>query len=197
MSETFERKGRESRVEPLYQALIRKKDAELASLETKVRKCARENNCQPVLGSGFPMAEAVFVKGMPGRDEIGGASFQGFEGKAIWQACQRLDLSLAFLYGTNIPKCKGCLGKKCLGFLREEIEIIEPQFLVVLGGEPFQAVREVYEQKWSYQPGQVVECQGFKVLISYDVGLALKSKSLKSELWEHLKLLKEMMGALS
>lgn len=141
------------------------------------------------------MAEVVFIKGMPEKDEIGGVAFQGVEGKAIWQACQRLDLNLAFLYGTNIPKCKGCLSKKCWGFLREEIEIIQPQLLVALGGEPFQTLREVYKQKWSYLPGQVVECRNFKVLISYDISLALKNKSLKSELWEHLKLVKEMLGA--
>lgn len=185
---------RESKFEPLYRALIRKKDADLSELTVRIKKCAQENSYQPIFGSGFPAAEVILIKGAPGREEIGGVSFQGVEGKAIWQASRRLDLNLAFLYGTNVPKCKGCSGKKCLEFLREEIEIIEPQLLVVLGGKPFQAVREVYKQDWSYQPGQVVECCNFQVLISYDIGLALKNRLLKRELWEHLKLVKKMLG---
>lgn len=103
-------------------------------------------NCQhcprgklmPVLGSGHPQADVMMVKFAATAAEVEeGIAFYGRSGNALMKSFKRLNIDPLVVYGTVCVKCPVAdpshAAGQCIARLVEEIAIVQPKILVVMG----------------------------------------------------------------
>jgi DNA polymerase len=98
-----------------------------------------------VFGEGDPRARLLFVGEGPGRDEdLQGRPFVGKAGELLDKMIGALGLKREETYIANVVKCRPPDNRNptseeaqaCLGFLRRQIELIQPAVIVTLGATP-------------------------------------------------------------
>jgi uracil-DNA glycosylase family 4 len=99
--------------------------------------CPR-GNLMPVLGSGHPQADIMLLKHAPRPSEIEeGVAFYGRSGSALMKAFKRLSIDPLTVYGTLCVKCPvgdhALADPACIARVLEEIAIISPKIIVVMG----------------------------------------------------------------
>src|ERR687895_1538867 len=109
--------------------------------------CPR-GNLMPVLGSGHPQADVFLLKYAPTPSEIEeGVAFYGRSGTALMKSLKRLDIDPLAVYGTLCVKCPvadtALAGPECIARLVEEIAIVQPRIVVVMGPETLEVVNEL------------------------------------------------------
>ena len=109
--------------------------------------CPR-GNLMPVLGSGHPQADVFLLKYAPAPSEIEeGVAFYGRSGSALMKSLRRLDIDPLAVYGTLCVKCPvadtSLAAPECLARLVEEIAIVQPKIVVVMGGEALPTLNEL------------------------------------------------------
>jgi len=92
----------------------------------------------PVLGSGHPQADIMMLKHAPTASEIEeGVAFYGRAGNALMKSFKRLGIDPLVVYGTLCVKCPiadpGLAADECIARLLEEIAIVQPKIVVVMG----------------------------------------------------------------
>jgi uracil-DNA glycosylase family 4 len=131
----------------------RDKAAALAEIRERVAACTMcphlvRSRTQTVFGVGNPNADLMFVGEAPGADEDRqGEPFVGRAGQLLTRIIETMGLTRADVYIANILKCRpdmpsGMAGNRpptpnematCIGYLIEQIEVIEPKVIVALG----------------------------------------------------------------
>src|ERR687885_2508817 len=101
--------------------------------------CPRGDH-MPVLGSGHPQADVFLLKYAPTHAEIEeGVAFYGRAGTAIMKSLKRLGIDPLLVYGTVCVKCPvpdtAMAAPECLARLVEELAIVSPKIVVVMGPE--------------------------------------------------------------
>ena len=109
--------------------------------------CPRGNQ-MPVLGSGHPRADVVLLKHFASAAETEeGVAFYGRSGNAITKSLKRLSIDPLVVYGTLCVKCPledpALVGAECTGRLVEELMIVEPRVVVVMGEPALQVLNEL------------------------------------------------------
>lgn len=104
-----------------------------------------ESRTQTVFGAGNPDAEFLFVGEAPGRDEDRlGQPFVGRAGRFLTELIRLMGFTREQVFIANVLKCRPDADhgnrppepremQRCLPFLKEQIEIIEPKVIVALG----------------------------------------------------------------
>jgi uracil-DNA glycosylase family 4 len=123
---------------------------ELNQLTRELQACPHcpRGNLMPVLGSGHPQADVMLVKycAMPSEIEEG-VAFYGRAGNALMKSLGRLGIDPLAVYGTLCVKCPvadpGLCDPECIGRLIEELAIVQPRMLVVMGAEALEIVRDL------------------------------------------------------
>ena len=115
----------------------------IADVVSKCRKCPlAETRTKTVPGEGSPTAEVMFVGEGPGRDEdLSGRPFVGRAGKFLDELIESLPMRREDVYIANVVKCRPPGNRdpernevdQCSGYLREQIEVIDPLVIVPLG----------------------------------------------------------------
>jgi uracil-DNA glycosylase family 4 len=110
-------------------------------------RCPREN-LAPVLGSGHPQADVLLLKHAPAPSEVEeGVAFYGRSGTAIMKSLQRLDIDPLVVYGTLCVKCPvadpALADPACVARLVEELAIVGPKIVVVMGREALDVLNEL------------------------------------------------------
>jgi uracil-DNA glycosylase len=110
-------------------------------------RCPRQN-LAPVLGSGHPQADVLLLKYAPMPSEIEeGVAFYGRAGTAIMKPLQRLDIDPLLVYGTLCVKCPvaepALADPGCVARLVEELAIVQPKIVVVMGREALDVLNEL------------------------------------------------------
>ncbi len=123
---------------------------ELNTFTRELQACPRcpRGNLTPVLGSGHPQADIMLLKYAPKPSEIEeGVAFYGRSGTALMKALQRLDLDPLLVYGTLCIKCPvpdtTLADPGCIARLVEEIAIVAPKMVVVMGIEALETLNEL------------------------------------------------------
>jgi uracil-DNA glycosylase family 4 len=113
---------------------------ELNTLTRELQACQQcpRGNLMPVLGSGHPQADVFLLKHAPTPPEIEeGVAFYGRAGTALMKAFKRLAIDPLTVYGTLCVKCPvsdtSLADPACLGRLAEELAIVQPKIVVVMG----------------------------------------------------------------
>jgi uracil-DNA glycosylase family 4 len=123
---------------------------ELNQLTREVQGCRHcpRGNLMPVLGSGHPQADVLLLKHAPTPAEVEeGVAFYGRAGTALMKSLRRLDIDPLAVYGTLCVKCPvadtSLAAPECIGRLVEEIAIVAPKIVVVMGEDALEVLNEL------------------------------------------------------
>ena len=102
----------------------------------------------PILGSGHPQADVFLLKYAPTASEIEeGVAFYGRSGTALMKSLKRLEIDPLAVYGTLCVKCPvadtSLAAPECVARLVEEIAIVQPRIVVVMGPEALETLNEL------------------------------------------------------
>ena len=127
--------------------------AELRTILDRFEGCAlRATATQLVFADGNPHARVMFVGEAPGRDEdVEGLPFVGRSGKLLDRMLAAIGLDRTSVYIANIvawrPPCNRTPTPQesaiCLPFILRQIELVDPDVLVCLGGPSSQTLLNI------------------------------------------------------
>jgi uracil-DNA glycosylase family 4 len=111
------------------------------------RDCPR-GQLMPVLGSGHPQADIFLVKHAARPSEVEeGVAFYGRSGNALMKSLKRLAIDPLAVYGTLCVKCPVVdpvmADPACVGRLTEELAIVSPKLVVVMGPEALATINDL------------------------------------------------------
>lgn len=126
---------------------------ELEKIKQNVIKCTKCDLCKTrtnaVPGKGNFQSDVIFVGEAPGRTEDkNGEPFIGVAGKKLSIALDEAGISRDEVYITNIVKCrppnnrvpKTSERETCQEYLKQEISIINPEIICILGNTAFNSI---------------------------------------------------------
>jgi uracil-DNA glycosylase len=123
---------------------------ELNTLTRELQACPHcpRGNLMPVLGSGHPQADIMLLKHSARPSEIEeGVAFYGRAGSALMKSLKRLSIDPLAVYGTLCVKCPlsdvSLADFACIARVVEEIAIVAPKIIVVMGAEALAALEEM------------------------------------------------------
>jgi uracil-DNA glycosylase family 4 len=123
---------------------------ELNSLTRELQSCPHcpRGNLMPVLGSGHPQADIMLLKHAPLPSEIEeGVAFYGRAGGALMKSLKRLSIDPLAVYGTLCVKCplsdSSLADFACVARVVEELAIVQPKIIVVMGPDALAALGEM------------------------------------------------------
>jgi len=125
----------------------------LQSIKQNVIECVKCDLCKTrtnsVPGKGNFKSSVIFVGEAPGRNEDKtGEPFIGVAGKKLSAALESAGVSREDVYITNIVKCRPPKNRvptstereTCQGYLKQEISIIKPKIICILGNTAFNSL---------------------------------------------------------
>ena len=109
--------------------------------------CPR-GNVMPVQGSGHPQADIFMLKRSATPSEIEeGVAFYGRAGNALMKSFKRLAIDPIVVFGTLCVKCPltdpTLASESCIARLAEEIAIVQPRIVVVIGTDALDVLNEL------------------------------------------------------
>ena len=153
--------------------------------------CPR-GSLMPVLGSGHPQADIFLLKYAPMPSEIEeGVAFYGRSGTALMKSLKRLEIDPLAVYGTLCVKCPvadtSLAAPECVARLVEEIAIVQPRIVVVMGVEALETLNELalpLAQEVAPRPGEVQPLTpSIEALYVPNIDEALDEESAKRAFW--------------
>jgi DNA polymerase len=125
----------------------------LEQIKQDVIKCTKcelsETRTNSVPGKGNFKSDVIFVGEAPGKNEDKkGEPFIGIAGKKLTNALENAGVSRDEIYITNIVKCRPPSNRvpkpnereTCQEYLKQEISIIKPKIICILGNTVFNSV---------------------------------------------------------
>ena len=125
----------------------------LKIIQEKVKTCKKCDLCitrkNAVPGKGNQNADIVFIGEAPGKKEDQyGEPFIGTAGKRLNEALEDVELTRSSIYITNIVKCRPPKNRipndvekiMCSNYLEDELTIINPKIICLLGSTPFYSI---------------------------------------------------------
>lgn len=136
------------------------------------KKCELSSTCtNKVVGEGNPNAKIFWVGEAPGADEdLQGRPFVGRSGKLLNVIIQKMGLTREECFISNILHCRPPNNRKptldemklCGNFVREQIRVIKPEVIIVLGATAMEGLLGVGDKiskrrgKWEkYKDGEL------------------------------------------
>ncbi len=129
------------------------KNQELKHVTDNVIKCTKCDLCKTrtnaVPGKGSVTSDVIFVGEAPGRNEDArGEPFVGAAGRQLTLALDKAGIPRDKVYITNIVKCRPPENRvptttersTCKEYLKEEISIIKPKIICILGNTAFKSL---------------------------------------------------------
>ena len=161
--------------------------------------CQRRTNV--VFGVGNRNADIVFVGEGPGEQEdLQGEPFVGPAGKLLDDMLSIIDLDRTKVYICNVVKCRppGNRDPKeeeqdaCNGYLRNQIELLQPKILVCLGRI---AAKRLIDEDYriTRQHGQWVEKNGVWMTAVYHPSALLRDVAKRPETFDDLLSIREKL----
>jgi len=176
----------------------------LKELYNKIHKCKRcqlgDSRTNFVFGSGNPNADIMIIGEAPGADEDAqGKPFVGRAGKLLTKILESINLSREEVFIANILKCRPPQNRKplpeeedkCEPYLKKQIELIKPAFILALG---LTAVDRLLgkKNKMGDIRGTLQDYHGIKMLVTYHPAALLRNPNWKRLVWEDVKLLRKL-----
>jgi uracil-DNA glycosylase family 4 len=161
------------------------------------RECPR-GQLMPILGSGHPQADIFLVKYSARPSEVEeGVAFYGRTGNALMKSLKRLSIDPLAVYGTLCVKCPvadpSVADPECVGRLIEELAIIAPKIVVVMGEEALGVINELGIPLGSELIPSFGELQrltpSIEALYVPNIDDALDEESAKREFWSAFRVL--------
>lgn len=178
-------------------------------LEQSCRSCTNCGLCQGrnnvVFGVGNRNADIMFVGEGPGEQEdLQGEPFVGPAGKLLDDMLSIIDLDRTTCYIGNIVKCRPPRNRDpqdveqeaCIGFLRKQIELIQPKVIVCLGRiAATKLIRPDY--RITREHGQWVEKDGVWMTATYHPSALLRDATKRPDTFGDLLSIRQIMRKLN
>ncbi|HRZ79465.1 MAG TPA: uracil-DNA glycosylase [bacterium] len=149
-----------------------------------------------VFGEGSLEASVMFIGEGPGEDEdISGRPFVGKAGQLLTKIIENgMKIPRESVYIANVVKCRPPSNRDplpdeaaaCIGYLKKQIEIINPKVIVLLGKVAAKhllgletTITKARESTYSY--GDI------KVFVTYHPSALLRNENYKRPVWEDIK----------
>jgi len=151
-----------------------------------------------VYGVGSPNAGLMFIGEAPGAEEDRrGEPFVGRAGQLLDKILTAIDLSREHVYIANMLKCRPPGNRdpqpdemaKCLPYLQEQIRLIKPKLICLLGRIAAQGLLKTTTPLGKLR-GRWHELEGVPTLVSYHPAALLRFPAYKKDTWEDMKTLK-------
>lgn len=167
---------------------------EITSLNAAVTRCRLcRSPASGIPGAGHPLASVLILKGSPEKAEgATGVAFRGQTGDLVLDSLIRHDLDITTAYGANAVKCilddpaSGL--EACLPFLSQELQIVRPQIIWVMGALALKAlaVLTVKEERLPSKRGQVGDflfpaANDAKVMLTFNPEKVLENNHLTGQ----------------
>jgi uracil-DNA glycosylase family 4 len=173
---------------------------ELNSLSREIQECTAcpRGSLLPVLGSGHPQADIMLLKYAPVASEIEeGVAFYGRSGTALMKSLRRLQIDPLTVYGTLFIKCPvadtSLADPDCLARVAEEIAIVSPKIIVLMGVDALDALDELALPLASRLEPLVGEVQELThhtaALLVPNIDVALDEEQTKRAFWSAFRML--------
>jgi DNA polymerase len=177
----------------------------LGALAAQIRVCTKCPLCQSrtlaVPGDGKTSARVMLIGEAPGREEDeSGHPFVGAAGRFLDQVLEGAGIERDDLFITNIVKCRppnnrtprvGEVETCVSNYLFEQIEMINPDLIVLLGGvaaRKMLGVKSLNEAR-----GRVIERDGRQYLVGYHPAVRFYREDLGEKVKEDFALLKRVL----
>ncbi|MEA2479218.1 MAG: uracil-DNA glycosylase [Thermoleophilaceae bacterium] len=175
---------------------------EINSLSHEIQECelCPRGNLMPVLGSGHPQADVMLLKYAPTPAEIEeGVALYGRSGTAMMKSFKRLGIDPLVVYGTLWVKCPvpdtDQSAPECRARVAEEIAIVQPRIIVVMGGESLGELNDLMLPLARPLEPKVGEVQkltpSIDALFVPDIDHALDEEGAKRRFWSAFRALGE------
>ena len=164
---------------------------------SECRHCPR-GQLMPVLGSGHPQAEIFMVKYSARPSEVEeGVAFYGRTGNALMKSLKRLSIDPLAVYGTLCVKCPvpdpQLADPVCMARLSEELAIVAPKLLVVMGPEALTVINDLevpLSHELTASPGELQRfTPSIEALYTPNIDDALDEDAAKREFWTAFRVL--------
>jgi uracil-DNA glycosylase len=167
---------------------------ELNAFSREVQSCTHcpRGALMPVLGSGHPQADIFLVKYSARPSEVEeGVAFYGRAGNALMKSLKRLSIDPLAVYGTLCVKCPvpdpAMADPVCVARIVEEIQIVSPKLVVVMGPDALGVVNEMdlpLAGELRPAPGQLQRLTpSIEALYVPNIDDSLDEESAKREFW--------------
>ena len=173
---------------------------QLQRLGAQVASCTQcelyQNRKQAVFGVGNPLADWMIIGEAPGAEEDRlGQPFVGRAGKLLDKMLAAIQLDRQSAYIANIIKCRPANNRdprpeeihQCLGFLQQQIAIMRPKMILLVGRIAAQTLLEstlpigkLRGKVYQYQP------YGIPMVVTYHPAYLLRSPTEKQKSWQDL-----------
>ena len=176
----------------------------LESIAENVRECQKcelcETRIKAVPGKGNFNADVIFVGEAPGRNEdIHGEPFVGAAGKRLDMILEDTGIDRKDVYITNIVKCRPPKNRvpskkeeeSCNDFIKQEIEIINPKIICVMGNTAYGTLLDGKEITKNH--GKIVEKDGRKFFVTFHPAATIYNQKLVEELKEDFRKLAKFL----
>ena len=156
-----------------------------------------------VFGDGNDKADVMFVGEAPGEQEDEtGIPFVGRSGQLLSNMLDHcLGLTRDDVYIANIVKCRPPENRDptpeeitaCLGFLKQQIKIIQPKVIVTLGRVATQSLLETKERIGKLR-GKQFTYEGIPLVPSWHPSYLLRRQTAKLDTVEDMKIVTEILA---
>lgn len=179
---------------------------ELNAFTRDLQACTRcpRGNLMPVLGSGHPQADIMMLKHSPMPSEIEeGVAFYGRAGSALMKSLKRLSIDPLAVYGTLCVKCPvgdaSLADVGCIARVLEEIAIVQPRIIVVMGADAFAVLDELelpLARPLEDRVGQVQQLTPtIEALYVPNIDDSLDEREVKRAFWDAFRVLGDWWAA--
>lgn len=165
------------------------------------RLAAKRTNM--VFGEGNPDADIMFIGEGPGEDEdLSGRPFVGKAGQLLTKIIENgMKIPREQVYIANIVKCRPPANRDpmpdeaqcCIGFLKEQIKIVNPKVLILLGKVAMKNLLGIDGSMTKARESDY-EYEGIKVFVTYHPSALLRNESYKRPVWEDIKKAMKYLG---
>ena len=173
---------------------------ELNQLTRELQECDQcpRGKLMPVLGSGHPQADIFMVKYAATSAEVEeGVAFYGRAGNALVKSFKRLGIDPLVVYGTLCVKCPTAdpelAGEECVRRLVEEMAIVQPRIVVVMGPEALAVLNDLEIPLSRPVEEREGEIQAFTPTIDAlyvpDIDKSLDEEGAKQHFWRAFRML--------
>ena len=155
-----------------------------------------------VFGEGNPNADLMFIGEAPGATEDRvGKPFVGRSGELLTKMIENvLHVKREKVYISNIVKCRpkdnrepsATEARTCQPFLLKQIELIRPRIIVALGATAYYYLSGD-DTPISKVRGTVHKQDSYTLIPTYHPSYLLRNPSAKKDVFEDLKMIKELM----
>jgi len=160
------------------------------------KRCNLRSGCrQVVFGDGNPRARLMLIGEGPGADEDRiGIPFVGRAGRLLDRILASVNIERKEIYIANVIKCRPPGNRlpfqseidECLPYLKEQIEVINPQIILCLGAL---SMRTLIDKNASItrNRGRWHEAGGRRFMATFHPAALLRDPGKKRDVWEDFK----------